>query len=459
VLNWPRAEVIPYRENSACYLKAFSGLPWLIWLDSGRPACSDGRYDLIAADPYQRLLAVEGRISLLDESGNHLDVDVDVDADPLQLLRDCLGEIADTPGDLPFAGGAMGYLGYDLARNWMPLVQRQATLGVPELALGIYDWAVVVDHHKERAWLTGQGRDPRTAACWASLVDALSTVEKHRDHVAVAPPELLHNSLSRSEYATAFARIQHYIREGDCYQVNYAQHMQAGFDGDPLDLYQQIRRSNPAPYGVYMDFGSGQLLGSSPEQFLQLDGGRVQTRPIKGTRPRGHTVGQDRLLRSELMNSAKDRAENLMIVDLLRNDLGRVCVPGSIRVPELFKTESFATVHHLVSTVTGELAKGTDAIDLLRACFPGGSITGAPKLRAMQVIDELEPVRRDIYCGSVLRLGFDGCMDSNITIRTLLNTGGGLHYWAGGGIVADSDCAAEYQESLDKSAAFLALLK
>ncbi len=455
-MNWPRAEAIPYCENSACYLEAFSGLPWLIWLDSGRPACTDGRYDIIAADPYRRLQAVAGKVSLLDACGNRLDSD----ADPLQALRDCLGEITETPGDLPFAGGAMGYLGYDLARNWMPLAQRPSTLGVPEMALGIYDWAVIVDHHDQRAWLAGQGRDPGTGARWESLMDALATVEKHRGQVAAAspPPGLLHNSLSRSEYAKAFARIQHYIREGDCYQVNFARHMHAGFAGDPLDLYQQARRSNPAPYGVYMDFGDGQLLGSSPEQFLQLDGGRVQTRPIKGTRPRGDTVEQDRLLQTQLLNSTKDRAENLMIVDLLRNDLGRVCVPGSINVPELFKAESFATVHHLVSTVTGELAKGNDAIDLLRACFPGGSITGAPKLRAMQVIDELEPVCRDIYCGSVLRLGFDGCMDSNITIRTLLNTGRKLHYWAGGGIVADSACAAEYQESLDKSAAFLALL-
>jgi para-aminobenzoate synthetase component 1 len=200
------------------------------------------------------------------------------------------------------------------------------------------------------------------------------------------------------------------------------------------------------------------VLSSSPEQFLSLQNGRAQTRPIKGTRPRGGSADQDLALRAQLLSSEKDRAENVMIVDLLRNDLGKVCEPGSIEVPGLFQVESFATVHHLVSTVTGRLRADKDALDLIAACFPGGSITGAPKRRAMEIIDELEPVRREVYCGNVIRLGFDGNLESSITIRTALMQGQSVYYWAGGGIVADSDCDDEYQESLDKAAAFLRLV-
>jgi para-aminobenzoate synthetase component 1 len=219
-----------------------------------------------------------------------------------------------------------------------------------------------------------------------------------------------------------------------------------------------MRLENPAPYGALLEYPFGQVLSSSPEQFLQLHNGRALTRPIKGTRSRGDSAEVDLAHRADLLSSDKDRAENLMIVDLLRNDLGKVCRPGSIEVPGLFEVESFATVHHLVSTVTGELRDGMDAIDLIMAGFPGGSITGAPKRRAMEIIDELEPVRREVYCGSVIRLGFDGNLDSSITIRTALMRDRELFYWAGGGIVADSDCDAEYQESLDKAAAFLRLL-
>jgi para-aminobenzoate synthetase component 1 len=270
--------------------------------------------------------------------------------------------------------------------------------------------------------------------------------------------ELLDAGLGREDYAAGFARIQRYIRDGDCYQVNYAQRFRAQTTFDPWTLYQRMRQENPAPYGALLEYPFGQVLSSSPEQFLQLHNGRALTRPIKGTRSRGDSAEVDLAHRADLLSSDKDRAENLMIVDLLRNDLGKVCCPGSIEVPGLFEVESFATVHHLVSTVTGELRDGMDAIDLIMAGFPGGSITGAPKRRAMEIIDELEPVRREVYCGSVIRLGFDGNLDSSITIRTALMRDRELFYWAGGGIVADSDCDAEYQESLDKAAAFLRLL-
>jgi para-aminobenzoate synthetase component 1 len=267
------------------------------------------------------------------------------------------------------------------------------------------------------------------------------------------------SNLDRAAYAAAFERIQHYIREGDCYQVNLAQRFAAHAEGDAWQAYRRLRAINPAPFSAYLSFPFGQILSASPERFLRLRNGQVETRPIKGTRPRNASPASDRALAEELRQSTKDRAENLMIVDLLRNDLGKSCEPGSIRVPALFAVESFATVHHLVSTIEGRLAPGMDALDLLRGCFPGGSITGAPKLRAMQIIEELEPNRRGVYCGSIGYIGYDGAMDTNIAIRTLVYSEGCLRFWAGGGIVSDSDLDAEYQETFDKAAAMLRLME
>ena len=253
--------------------------------------------------------------------------------------------------------------------------------------------------------------------------------------------------------------MQDHIRAGDCYQINLTQRFEARVQGDSWQAYGRLRRTNPAPYSAYLDLPFAQVLSSSPERFLRLRGDRVETKPIKGTRPRAGDPARDAALAEDLVASAKDRAENVMIVDLLRNDLGKCCVPGSIRAEPLFAIESFASVHHLVSTVTGRLAPGRHAVDLIRACFPGGSITGAPKHRAMQIIEALEPQRRSIYCGCIGYLGFDGGMDLNIAIRTLLRVDENIYAWAGGGIVADSAVDAEYQESLDKAAALLAILE
>jgi len=265
--------------------------------------------------------------------------------------------------------------------------------------------------------------------------------------------------MTRSEYGRTFARVKSYLLEGDCYQVNLAQCFSAPVSGDPFAGYQALRWLNPAPFSAYLKTPFARILSSSPERFLAVREGRVETRPIKGTRPRGRTPEADAALQQELAESAKDRAENLMIVDLLRNDLGRVCTPGSVQVPELFAVESYATVHHLVSTVTGRLAPGRDAASLLRACFPGGSITGAPKIRAMEIIEELEPRRRGVYSGAIGYLGFDGAMDTNIAIRTLIHGANQIRFWAGGGIVHDSRVEEEYRETLDKAAALLWLLE
>ncbi|WP_373280411.1 aminodeoxychorismate synthase component I [Methylogaea oryzae] len=326
------------------------------------------------------------------------------------------------------------------------------------MVIGLYDWAVVVDHRERRSWLVGQGRDARTAARWNELQRIFSQVQT----LAWQPRgfrvlgEVVSN-LPRERYARAFERIQHYIREGDCYQVNLAQRFSAPCQGSPWHAYHQLRRLNCAPFSAYLNHPQVQTLSSSPERFLQVQDGVVETKPIKGTRPRGADSAADFAQAQALRDSLKDRAENLMIVDLLRNDLGKSCRPGSVHVPKLFDVESFATVHHLVSTVRGQLADGVHALDLLRGCFPGGSITGAPKVRAMEIIEELEPNRRGIYCGAIGYVGFDGNMDTNIAIRTLVHSATpqcqsdhAIRFWAGGGIVADSVMEEEYRECYAK---------
>jgi len=445
---------LPYWADHRQFYAQLRELPWPVWLDSGFPESGGGRYDIMAADPYLTLTSKDG-ISISSPAG---DIAGDAGEEPLALLRRLLGKPVSPTLDLPFCGGAIGFLGYDLARSMGELPPREGLDDWPDMAVGLYDWAVVIDHARQRCYFVRQGRDPRDDNGWQSALRRLLAIST----AALPPPEVVgslpETGMSPAAYARAFDRIKHYIHEGDCYQVNLAQRFRAETQQDAWTIYQRMRQDNPAPYGALLEYPFGQVLSSSPEQFLSLKNGRAQTRPIKGTRPRGGSAEQDLALRAQLLSSQKDRAENVMIVDLLRNDLGKVCEPGSIEVPGLFQVESFATVHHLVSTVTGRLRADKDALDLIAACFPGGSITGAPKRRAMQIIDELEPVRREVYCGNVICLGFDGNLDSSITIRTALMQGQNVYYWAGGGIVADSDCDAEYQESLDKAAAFLRLV-
>jgi para-aminobenzoate synthetase component 1 len=330
---------------------------------------------------------------------------------------------------------------------------------IPDMAIGIYDWAVVVDHSERRSWLIGQGRDSDTDIRWDSLVRRFSAPPSEKRRAAFRITSPVASNMTREAYARAFRRIHDYIRNGDCYQVNLAQRFAASATGDPWLAYQALRVINPAPFSAYLSTPYAQILSASPERFLKVHNGCVETKPIKGTRPRAGHPRLDAELIEQLRVSEKDRAENVMIVDLLRNDLSKNCEPGSVRVPRLFDVESFATVHHLVSTVTGKLKSGCDVLDLLRGCFPGGSITGAPKLRAMQIIEELEPHRRGVYCGAIGYIGFDGNMDSNIAIRTLVSSRGEIRFWAGGGIVADSKLEDEYQETFDKAAAMLKLLQ
>ncbi len=445
---------LPYRADSAALFEAVADLPWAVFLDSGGHHLTQSRYDIIAAEPHATLVT---RGKLTEIRGDAIELSRE---DPLLLLR---RHLAIDPGagcDLPFCGGAIGYFGYDLARRFerLPALAEDAEK-MPEMAVALYDWALVVDHLARRSWLVAQGRDPETDWKWDRLVARFSAPAVERARVPFRITAPLASNLPRDAYAAAFRRVHDYIRAGDCYQVNLAQRFAAPAAGDPWLAYQALRIINPAPYAAFLNTPYGAVMSASPERFLKLDRGHVETRPIKGTRPRAGHPRLDAELIAGLQASAKDRAENVMIVDLLRNDLSKNCELGSVKVPRLFEVESFATVHHLVSTVTGRLRQGRDALDLLRGCFPGGSITGAPKLRAMQIIEELEPHRRGVYCGAIGYLGCDGNMDLNIAIRTLVYSGGAIRFWAGGGIVADSRLEDEYQETFDKAAAMLKLLQ
>ncbi len=443
---------LAYHTDSAAVFAAVADHPGAVLLDSGPPEARQGRFDILACDPWLTVetrgewtaLSGDGRV---ERSREH----------PLDLLRALLGTTRATAlPDIPFAGGVLGYFGYDLARRLtrLPALARDEE-ALPELAVGLYDWALVVDHGLCRSWLVGSNPREATRRRWRELQQLFSSPSTEESGLPFSVAGPIESNLSKQAYAERFRRIQAYLRNGDCYQVNFAQRFAAPAAGSPWALYRVLRRLAPAPFGAYLSLGRAQVLCSSPEQFLHLRSGRVQTRPIKGTSPRDADPARDRDAALALGRSAKDRAENLMIVDLLRNDLGKVCAIGSIEVPQLFEIESYSNVHHLVSTVTGRLAPGRDALDLLRACFPGGSVTGAPKLRAMQIIEELEPNRRGVYCGSIGYIGYDGEMDSNIAIRTMACSRNLLRFWAGGGIVADSSLEGEYRETFDKASAMM----
>ncbi len=441
---------LQYAANAAAYFAAIADLPWAVWLDSG----GRGRYDILCAQPIATLVTQGTYTEITNATGVQRS-----DMDPFELLRQQLGApVATIPG-IPFLGGALGYWGYDLARRLFTLsTQTQETEHLPDMMVGIYDWAIVLDHQEKTTHLVSQQREQGTEQVLPQILARLqqnsnAPQEKFKVHGRIQ------SNFTHAGYKSAFDVIQRYLHAGDCYQVNLAQRYAASASGDSLQAYLELRRLSPAPYSAFFNFPQVQILCASPERFLQVQQGHVETNPIKGTRPRLNNPHEDTKMAQELGHSDKDRAENLMIVDLLRNDLGKSCTPGSVQVPKLFELESFAQVHHLVSTVTGQLAPGRDALALLRDCFPGGSVTGAPKQRAMQIIEQLEPHRRGVYCGAIGYIGFDGNMDSNIAIRTLVFADGEIRFWAGGGIVADSDADSEYQETLDKAAAMLEVLQ
>ncbi|MBD1551997.1 aminodeoxychorismate synthase component I [Pseudomonas typographi] len=428
---------LPYQADPARYFDRIRQAPGAVLLDSGRPHAGRGRFDLLSAWPLATLQPGP------QEHGEVF----------FERARQALASLgpAELPSGnpLPFAGGLIGYLAYDFGRHLAPLPQPNPDdLQLPSATLGLYAWALISDHHARSSTLVLHPALPAAEGKrLAELFQSPAAPAPARFHLTAA----LASDVDATQYRQAFEQVQAYIAAGDCYQVNLTRRFSGQCQGDPWVAYQHLRQVCPVPFSGYLHLAGGiTLLSHSPERFIAVHGRRVEARPIKGTRPRGHTPAEDHAYAEQLLASPKDRAENLMIVDLLRNDLGRNCRVGSVRVPELFALESYPNVHHMVSSVEGELATGKDALDLLAGSFPGGSITGAPKIRAMQIIDEVEPSPRAIYCGSLLYLDVRGEMDSSIAIRTLLVKGERIHCWGGGAVVADSNCQAEFDESFYK---------
>lgn len=416
-------------------------LPWAILLSSSAAEHHDNRFDIFSASPLITLSTTGDTTRISDGDTIHHST-----RDPLDLLQEALQtlpEVTTSLPDLPFTGGALGLFGYDLGRRFEQLPETAISeLHTADMAVGIYDWAMIADHHKQRLTLV-------------SLSDSSQRLEwlnsqQSRPSSAFRLVSEWQSNLSCEQYQQRFSRVKNYIDAGDCYQINLAQRFSADYQGSEWQAFEYLSRQNRAPFSAFMRLPGSCLLSLSPERFLKVKDSQVETRPIKGTRPRLDDPQADAEQARQLATAEKDRAENLMIVDLLRNDIGRVAEPGSVSVPQLFEVEAFPAVYHLVSTVRGRLPVGTENSDLLRACFPGGSITGAPKIRAMEIIDELEPHRRNAWCGSIGYLSRCGTMDTNITIRTLIAEQQKLYCTAGGGIVADSVMEDEYQETLHK---------
>ncbi len=458
---------LPYSQDMATRFGAWCEKPWSMLLDSGKPGSEYGRYDTFVADPVITLETADPSSGALKTStqttittGDQVEVSTE---NPFDLLNNLLKDhpLLPTHADVPFAGGAVGYFAYDLGRVVEKLPSRAQQLPISQaMMVGIYDWAVVVDHRKQTAAVVSYACYEETQQQWDELCQRVLLIIQSK-HVPTDFKVLtnVNSNMDYAYYSQAFERIKAYIQAGDCYQVNLAQRFSAACEGSAWQAYLVLRKLSAAPFMAYMHFGDFQVLSASPERFLQIVDDHVETRPIKGTRPRDEEPSIDLANAEQLQNSTKDRAENLMIVDLLRNDISKHCATGTVRADKLFQLQSFSNVHHLVSIVTGQLETDKTAIDLLHGAFPGGSITGAPKLRSMEIIEELEPHRRGVYCGSIGYIGFDGNMDTNITIRTVVIADGEISFYAGGGIVADSELEKEYNETLDKAANMLALLK
>ncbi|WP_025821382.1 aminodeoxychorismate synthase component I [Shewanella marina] len=436
----------------------FADMPWAVLLDSANANHIDAHYDIISFDPIATIVSHNQQVTITENPFTDVKISHSND-DPFTVINRCLQQYFPTAKqtDLPFSGGALGAFSYDLGRSieqWQHTAKQDIDL--PELNLGLYTWALIFDY-KEQQWLLVDYQGEQALEARLAILNYLLMQAPWGNEPFKLTSDWQHQ-MSQAEYQQKFDQIQQYLLAGDCYQINLTQRFSAGYQGDEWQAYLKLRASNQAPFSAFIRLDDAAILSISPERFISLNGDQIETKPIKGTLPRSQESEQDLLLAQQLQQSEKDRAENVMIVDLLRNDIGKVAQAGSVAVPKLFEIESFPAVHHLVSTITAKLAPQYQAADLLRAAFPGGSITGAPKIRAMQIIEELEPSRRSIYCGAIGYISQDGKMDTNITIRTLIAIDDTLYCWAGGGIVADSNCAAEYQETYDKVSKILPIL-
>ncbi len=461
----PIIEEINVASPAVECFEVFAGRPYSFFLDSGMDPEKLGRYSFMGSDPFLVLRSRGDAVSVIKDGD-----EVIRQGNPFDILGDYLDAYRLDQGEspVPFISGAVGYFSYDLGRFIEKLPATAADdLQLPEMYLCFYDVIVAFDHAAGTSYLISSGFPENNESL--RLLRArwrIDEVKALLEQPATAPaaknsesgPAKLHGNFTHNDYLQAVARAREYICAGDIFQVNLSQRFEISISVAPWELYKRLRSINPAPFASYFNFEGVSIVGASPERYMKLTGDWVETRPIKGTKPRGKTPEEDLELAESLLNSRKDRAENIMIVDLERNDIGRVCRYGSVKVTELAILETYPTVYHLTSTVVGQLREGKGIIDLLKASFPGGSITGAPKVRAMEIIEELEPTRRSVYTGSLGYIGFNGDMDLDIVIRTIIVKDGRAYFQVGGAIVYDSEPESEYIETLDKGRALLRAL-
>jgi para-aminobenzoate synthetase component 1 len=460
---------LPANIDTTTLFSALAHKPWSMLLDSSNSQHADGRFDIIVADPIISMTtnALKTTITFNSKRSNSAPQPVISQDNPLTLIEKYQSEVFGhvsmsddiKQSELPFLCGALGFFGYDLGRRFETLPDTaKDDYNTPDMAIGLYSWSVIKDNsaglwylayvdslpHPEHKQIISWARDTSTES------NNVSNFTLKTDWTS---------NLAEDKYLERVNRIKQYLTKGDCYQVNMTQRFSAQYSGDEWQAYQALRHSNQAPFSAFIKIPRSSIMSVSPERFLSISDGQVETKPIKGTRPRYSDKIQDSSEAQALQYSEKDRAENLMIVDLLRNDISKGCIAGSVEVPSLFKIESFPAVHHLVSKITGRLKTNVSPIALLQGAFPGGSITGAPKIRAMEIIEELEPHKRNIYCGSIGYIGIRQDVDTNICIRTLLCENQTIYCWAGGGIVLDSIPEMEYEESHHKVSKILPTLR
>ena len=459
-------EEVGIQTNAARCFEVFAARPHSFFLDSGMDHEKLGRFSFMGSDPFLILRSHGDEITIIRNGTEETRM-----GNPFDIVEELLEIYSVEKGgsNIPFTGGAVGYFSYDLC-HFIERLPKTAVddLKLPECYLAFYDAVIAFDHVTGKTYLCSTGfpeenenrRQKQAAERLKELKNIVFSgmVCPKTDRNSSAQNIAIKSNFSHEDYLEAVERCREYICAGDIFQVNLSQRLEADMPVQPYELYRRLRGINPAPFANYFNFDGVSIIGSSPERFLKVTGNRVETRPIKGTKPRGKTPEEDRALAQSLLESKKDRAENVMIVDLQRNDIGRVCRYGSVEVTELAILETWPTVFHLTSTVVGQLSEDKDRADLLKATFPGGSITGAPKVRAMEIIDELEPTRRSVYTGSLGYLSFDGDMDLDIVIRTIIVKEGRAYFQVGGAIVYDSDPESEYIETLDKGKALIQAL-
>ena len=441
---------LDYYEDTSIVYDIIHDHDWPIYLCSNNKLFPDHKYDIITAQPKEKVFFYNDK-TIIEKNG---DKNIS-NEEPIYVLKDLMKKYRNDNTDLPFTGGAIGYISYDHGARYENISQKYNDFNIPSFAFGLYDWAFITDHDLKQSFLIYHEKN----SFIENIIDLLNSYPENQKKYFFKIKSKCKSNTSYSEYKKKFDKIKKYIEEGDCYQINFSQRFSAKYEGDCYSMFKELNKVYASPYTGFINFPFIKIMTFSPECFISQNKKNVSTKPIKGTRPISKNSIENKKIIDELLKSDKDKAENLMIVDLLRNDFGRNCEYGSVNVENLFDVETFSNVHHLVSTVNGTISNNSDIYSLLKGCFPGGSITGAPKIRAMQIIDELECSNRGIYCGSIGYISGNDKSNLNIAIRTIFADDNTLYFWGGGGIVYDSEVELEYKETLDKVRPLLDLFK